>query len=143
MKTAHSRGLLLSLLFAIALVAAGRSHADYSSTWFEDASGFEDAARQQAHQHAPMLVYFRTDWCPYCKKFDSLLDEPEVRSRLADVIKVRVNPEHGDAERNLFEKRYGARGYPAIFWVPSESAAPRRISGKGPAPEFLAQLTDG
>jgi thiol:disulfide interchange protein len=141
MKIVHRRWLLLSLVCAF--VVAVRSPGDDSSTWFEDASGFEDAARQQAHQHAPMLVYFRTDWCPYCKKFDSLLEDAEVRSRLAKVIKVRVNPEHGDAEKNLFEKRYGARGYPAIFWAPSESAAPRRISGRGPAAEFLAQLTDG
>jgi thiol:disulfide interchange protein len=143
MKFAHCRRVLLSLVCALALVVARRSHGYDSSTWFEDAPGFADAARQQAHQHAPMLVYFHTDWCPYCKKFDSLLEDAEVRSRLANVIKVRVNPEHGDAERNLFDRRYGARGYPAIFWVPSETAAPRRISGKGPAREFLAQLTDG
>ena len=142
MKTAPLRWWVFSLIVATVLAAANGSYAYFSSTWFEDASGFEDAARQQTHQHAPMLVYFHTDWCPYCKKFDSLLEDPSIRSRLANVIKVRVNPEHGDAERNLFEKRYGARGYPAIYWVPSESAAPRRISGKGPAPEFLAQLTD-
>jgi thiol:disulfide interchange protein len=119
MRVAHRQWLLVSLVSALALVVAGRSNAYVSSTWFDDASGFEDAAREQARQHAPMLVYFRTDWCPYCKKFDSLLEDAGVRSRLANVIKVRVNPEHGDAERNLFEKRFGARGYPAIYWVPS------------------------
>jgi thiol:disulfide interchange protein len=138
-----SRRFALWLLAAMIVFAAARSSAYSSPTWYEDASGFEDAARQQVRQQVPMLVYFRTDWCPYCKKFDSLLEDSSVRSRLANVIKVRVNPEHGDAERSLFEKRYAARGYPAIFWVPSESAAPRRISGKGPAAEFLAQLTDG
>jgi thiol:disulfide interchange protein len=142
MVARHSR-LVLTFVAALAFVAAGRASAYLSSTWYEDASGFEDAARQQVHQHAPMLVYFHTDWCPYCKKFDALLEDSQVRSRLAAIIKVRVNPEHGEAERTLFEKRYGARGYPAIFWVPSENEAPRRISAKGAAPDFLAQLTGG
>jgi len=127
---------VLAVLFCV-----GGASAYLSSTWYEDASGYEEAARQQVHQHVPMLVYFRTDWCPYCKKFDELLQDSKMREGLGPIIKVRVNPEHGDAERALFEKRFGAKGYPAIFWVAAEGASPRRVSAKGPPEEFLGRLT--
>src|SRR5438874_2491771 len=85
------------------------------ASWYEDAAGYEYALRRQRSDHAPVLVYFRTDWCPHCRALDGLLDSPEVRARLGDYLKVRINPEHGTAERRLFEKEYGSRGYPALF----------------------------
>src|SRR3989442_1570462 len=83
------------------------------ASWYEDAAGYEYALRRQRSDHAPVLVYFRTDWCPHCRALDGLLDSPEVRSHLSDYLKVRINPEHGAAERRLFEKEYGSRGDPA------------------------------
>lgn len=136
---AHS-ALAIACLALAALGGASVARAYVSSTWYEDASGYEEAARRQKLQHAPLLVYFRTDWCPYCRAFDQLLEDYEMRSKLGEAIKVRVNPEHGDAERTLFEQRFGAKGFPAIYWVP-DGGAPRRLSSKGPASAFLAQLT--
>jgi thiol:disulfide interchange protein len=132
----------LVILLAAALVgfAAPRARGYVSSGWYEDAGGYQEATRLQKVHHAPMLVYFRVDWCPHCRAFDQLLDDSEMRSKLGQAIKVRVNPEHGDAERKIFSERFGARGYPAIYWVASENDEPRRLSSKGPAADFLAQL---
>jgi thiol:disulfide interchange protein len=123
-----------------ALIVAPAARAYLSSTWYEDASGYEEAVRQQKVLHAPMLVYFRVDWCPHCRAFDQLLDDPKVLSQLGPYIKVRVNPEHGKAEKAIFEERFGARGYPALYFQDSETASPSRISAKGPADQFVAQF---
>jgi len=128
------------LALASVLLVTAMARAYVSSSWYEDASGYEEAARLQKLHHAPMFVYFRVDWCPHCKAFDALLDDGRVRGKLGEAIKVRVNPEHGDAERKIFAEKFGAKGYPAIYWVASENDSPRRISGKGPAETFLAQL---
>jgi thiol:disulfide interchange protein len=125
---------------AAALIVAPVAGAYLSSTWYEGASGYEEAVRQQKVLHAPMLVYFRVDWCPHCRAFDQLLEDQKVRSQLGPYIKVRVNPEHGEAERAIFEERFGAKGYPALFLQNSETASPTRISAKGPADQFVAQF---
>lgn len=129
--------LVLSL--AAGLFGASMASAYMSSTWFEDASGYEAALRQQRIHHAPMLVYFRTDWCPYCRTFDQRLEDYEMKSKLGGAIKVRLNPEHGPAERKLFEQEFGAKGFPAIYWV-REGSAPRRLSAGKSVAEFLAQI---
>src|SRR5690242_20539280 len=107
-RTSAQRVPVVAWLGLIALLAAGRlGHAYLSSTWYEDAGGYEEAMRQQKVLHAPMLVYFRVDWCPHCRAFDQLLEDQKVRSRLAAYIKVRINPEHGKAERTIFEGQFG------------------------------------
>jgi len=144
---APRRAVPISILAAVlclvtALPAAVRvARAFVSSTWYQDAEGYAEAARRQAAEKVPMLVYFRVDWCPYCRVFDRLLEDYEMRRGLAGALKVRVNPEHGEAERALFEQRFGGRGFPAIYWAPA-SGTPRRVSSAGPAAEFLAQLAE-
>ena len=131
----------LAIALAVALAAAIRrpAAAYYSSTWYEDAGGYEHALRQQRSLHAPILLYFRVDWCPHCRALDDLLETYDVRSRLNEMLKVRVNPEHGDAEKQLFASRAGSGGYPALF-LESEGGSASRLSHAGPAARFLSQL---
>src|SRR6058998_1445848 len=133
--TQRTRGTVRALVIGIALAAALPRPA--RAAWYEDAAGYEYALRRQRSDHVPVLVYFRTDWCPHCRALDALLDSGEVRARLADYLKVRVNPEHGAAERRL-EKSYGSGGYPALFL--QADGRSRRLSTAGPAVRFLAQF---
>jgi thiol:disulfide interchange protein len=119
--------------------AASVGRAFASSTWYEDVDGYAEAVRRREAERVPMLVYFHVDWCPHCRAFDRLLEDSETRRGLVSALKVRVNPEHGAAEQALFEESFGAKGYPAIYWVPV-GGTPRRVSSKGPAAAFLAQL---
>jgi thiol:disulfide interchange protein len=143
---AHPRPVRASIIAAVLSVvtvlpfAARVGRAFVSSVWYEDAGGYAEAARRHEAEDVPMLVYFHVDWCPYCRAFDQLLEDSEMRRGLVSALKVRVNPEHGPAEQALFEQRFGAKGYPAIYWVPVDGA-PRRISAAGPAAAFLAQLS--
>ena len=125
---------------ALAIVLAMPALAYHSTVWLEGADGHADAMRQRQTMQAPMLVYFRVDWCPHCRRFDELLDDGQVRSRLAGVIKVRIDPEKGEAEKQLFQSEYGGTGYPTIFLYSADGGSPTRISHKGPADRFLAQL---
>jgi thiol-disulfide isomerase/thioredoxin len=118
----------------------GSSGPYFSGSWYEDAAGYQEALRQQKLFHAPLLVYFRTDWCPHCRHFDGLLEDSPVRSRLAEIIKVRINPEHGNAENALFKDGYGGSGFPTIYLVSAANGGRTRISNRGPSQAFLTQF---
>lgn len=128
--------LALSVLAGLLTPAMGY----LSERWLEGAGGWEDAFRQYRKVDAPMLVYFRTDWCPHCRSFDELLAEPEVRRGLQGVMKVVMNPENSREEQRLFRESYGADAFPAVFLHPADGSAPRRLSHRGPAERFLAQF---
>lgn len=99
-----------------------------SSDWQVGAEGYERGEQEQRLAKAPLVVYFFTDWCGYCKKLDAgLLAEPEVDEFLrSQVVKVRVNPETGTSEGEL-AARYGVHGYPSVFLV-TPGFAPKRLS---------------
>ena len=63
----------------------------------------------------PMVVYFYTDWCGYCRQFErELLGTSEVKEYFSEVLTVRINPESGAQERQLADY-YGVHGYPGFF----------------------------
>jgi len=131
----------LAVGMAVSAARTRPAQAYYSATWYEDAAGYEKALRDQRVHHVPIFVYFRVDWCPHCRAFDELADAYEVRSKLNEVIKVRVNPEHGAAEKAL-QAQYGSNSYPALFLRP-DGGSPTSLSAKGPASHFVAQLPGG
>ena len=89
--------------------------------WYEGPDGYEAADGLHRTQHDAIIVYFYTDWCPYCKKLDrDLLPAPEMREFLKSVIKVRINPENGERELALARK-FDVHGFPSVFVVPRES----------------------
>ena len=66
----------------------------------------------------PLIVYFRADWCGWCARFnDDFLPDPLVRRFLSNVIRVQINPEHGERELEL-SRRYGIKGYPSFLVIP-------------------------
>jgi thiol-disulfide isomerase/thioredoxin len=91
-------------------------------SWYEGASGYQDAVAEARDTHKPMTVYFRTDWCPYCRRLDSeLLGSGPVIAYLRSVVKVRINPEAGAVEKEI-ARRYGVTGYPSLYL--HQAAAP-------------------
>ena len=110
--------------------------------WSEGARGFRTASNEQRVSRRPMLLYFHTDWCPYCKQFDrEILPDAEVAKAIAPAVKVRINPEKG-ADENEIARRYGVTGYPTLILVAEEGAAPVRLGTgvtRGTSPD-TAQL---
>jgi thiol:disulfide interchange protein len=113
---------LLLLLFLGAAGAAMAAEMDFSH-WLENHDGYEQAMLKHRAEARPIVVYFRTDWCPYCRQFeDALLEVPEVVEAMKKMVLVRVNPEAGDTEMKL-AARYRVDGYPAMFVHSTKSKA--------------------
>lgn len=132
--------LLLGLVHSPLVESSGYS----ASGWEEGARGYESALQDARRSGQPMIVYFNTDWCPWCRQLnENYLPHSRVRSELRDFVKVSVNPEDGDRERRLFEQ-FGGGGYPGLFVVlPTADAQPLKLSPfkkDGPwPPEKLAE----
>lgn len=106
--------LCLTLLLASASTGAEMSSWD-EIQWFDDAAGYTEALSQAEASGAPVLVYFYTDWCPYCRELNrGLLGEREVQAQVGKMLAVRVNAEAGPDERSL-AGHYRVRGYPALY----------------------------
>jgi thiol:disulfide interchange protein len=123
MRRVAPLAVLLVLLVAVPVLAIEFSTVD----WFEGADGFERAVEEAQRFQKPLFVYFRTDWCGYCKQFErNLLSDQTVIDHMDDVIKVTINPESGTAE-NQIAMAYQVRGYPAIFMHPPVLEQPRAV----------------
>jgi tetratricopeptide (TPR) repeat protein len=110
--TVFSDDATCPLSSAIAPAEATRSFSPY---WQSGADGYARAEREHQEATVPLLVYFRTDWCPYCKQLDEqVLSSFAVDRFLRDhMTRVKVNPEDGPAEKAIFD-RYGGTGYPTV-----------------------------
>lgn len=98
-----------------------------SASWYSGANEYAKAEDEHLRARAPLLIYFRTDWCPYCKKLEEeILPSNEVSEFAKSVVKIRINPEAGPEERALAD-RFGVKGYPSIFVVSANSDKPVKI----------------
>ena len=132
-----TRRLLLVLVLAAAL-APGRAAAYTSSTWYEGADGWAQARRAQKTHGVPIFLFFTADWCAPCYALEEVLEEPEVRERLRGLIKVRIAPDDGDEEHEIFAEEFGGHSFPTLFLV-SPGGKRRRLS-HGSAEYLLRQL---
>lgn len=95
--------------------------------WLNGSAGYARAVELQKQLNVPLVVYFYTDWCPYCRTLDNkYLPSAPVQEYLRGVVKVRINPEHGQAERAL-SKRYGINGYPSFFLMRHSETRPVNV----------------
>jgi thioredoxin-like negative regulator of GroEL len=101
--------------------------------WLEGASGYDDGVRAHDQRTAPMVLYFFTDWCKYCKSFDEqLLSSTEMdRYFSRQTVRVRINPERGPAEKGLAD-RFNVDGYPTFLLVPAGGATAVECSPYSP-----------
>lgn len=98
-----------------------------SRSWYSGAGEYVTAMDAHRSMQTPLLVYFYTGWCPYCKKLEQeILPTEEVAQFMRSVNKVRINPEGGPDERAIADQ-FGVRGYPSVFIIPGNSDAPVKI----------------
>jgi thioredoxin-like negative regulator of GroEL len=98
-----------------------------SSSWFEGAEGLQRARKEQEYTNAPMIIYFRVDWCPYCQRMDQDITTSAVRQILADVVKVRINPESSPADAEA-ARGMGVKGYPSVYVIPRPGAMTEKVA---------------
>jgi thiol-disulfide isomerase/thioredoxin len=116
--------VIVSLLLLLATSPLITATTPPEDRWLYGSSGYARALELQREMKVPLVVYFYTDWCPYCHALDSdYLPSAPVQQYLRGVVKVRINPEHGPAEREI-AKQYGVNGYPSFFIVRNPSSTP-------------------
>lgn len=99
--------------------SAARASGTYDSgSWYAGAGAYRQAAMESGRTGAPLLVFFYTDWCGYCKHVQAkVFPDARVARALRGYVKLRINPEHSPEDDALF-KRMGGRGYPyALVWA--------------------------
>ena len=139
--------LCVAVALVLAIGAHGAAAADSSSRgfqgelWMQGADGFYEAIRTLEREPQPMVVYFYTDWCGYCRQFErELLGTAEVKEYFADVLTVRINPESGSDERQIADY-YGVQGYPGFFVHSGRSRTLSRVDRmkiEGGEPRIMA-----
>ena len=86
--------------------------------WYEGVAGYERGLEQARDMNRPLVVYFHTDWCNYCRALNKdFLPDPLVRRFLSNVLRVHVNPE-SSAEAKALGEVFGVAGYPSFFVLP-------------------------
>jgi tetratricopeptide (TPR) repeat protein len=150
MRTPNRRQAVLFTVPAAALLAVlltGPAVALSLSGWDEGASAHRQVIANAVENEEPVIVYFHTDWCPWCRRLNQeYLADGTVAQHLRRVRKVAINPERGDDERALF-RQYGASGFPSFYvYVPAFDGTPKKLSpfrGRGAStPEQFAREID-
>ncbi len=97
--------------------------------WERGAEGYDAAYSDAVRNDKPLIIYFRTNWCGWCKKLDNTyLASSEMKYLFNLVEKVAINPEKGQNEKTL-AKEYGVRGYPTVLvGLPSFDDQVSRVS---------------
>jgi hypothetical protein len=88
------------------------------SDWHHNQDGYIRALRRRSHVKGAMVLYFRTDWCPWSRRFeDEFLADPAIADWASDKIRVVLDPEFSLEEAGLV-RRLGITGFPAFFVIP-------------------------
>lgn len=92
--------------------------------WYENSEGYKQALADQKVTRKPILLYFYATWCPHCKKFSAdVLSSRKMRDFVTHYPHVRIEPDHGPAERKLMDD-FKAPGYPSFYVITADQ---RRI----------------
>jgi len=129
LNRAPRRLLYLAACGVMCCLITGSAAAFPLSGWEEGANAHRRLVAAAMETEEPVVVYFQTDWCPWCRRLnEEFLGEREVRQTLQRVRKVALNPEKGAEVAALFQ-RYGGTGFPSFYvYVPAFEGQPRRLS---------------
>lgn len=99
----------------------------------------------------PVLMFFYTEWCIYCKKMDSeVFSDPEISQYLNEnFVSMRVNPEKESGSIEIMGEKVtpsklmayaGANGFPTTLFLDDEKKPVTTIPGFVEKKAFLSIL---
>jgi thiol:disulfide interchange protein len=96
--------------------------------WFTYDAGVEEAKAS----HKPIVLVFFTTWCPHCKNYSHVFDDPKVAERAKDFVMVRVD---ADQDSDLAKRFSRDGGYiPRTFFLSPDGTPDFDI--KTPRPQY-------
>ena len=114
-------------LYSLAGIPGAPPRPSASATWYQGASGFQRAKAEQASSGAPLLVLFYVNWCPHCRRLiDEVLPSAEVRDLGERIVKVKVDAEGGEDDREL-ARQFAVTSYPTLLMMAGPERLPERI----------------
>ncbi len=139
------RMLVLFVLFSSPALSAANS----LKGWPQGADNYKIVHDIAVKEEKPLLVYFYTDWCPFCKRLNSeYIASPEFRKLSSGIYRVQINPEKSKSGDMLFKNNYKGTGFPAVFvYVPAVSQEPRqfhpfRKNGDWSSAEYTKKISE-
>jgi thioredoxin-related protein len=110
-----------------------------SSAWADKPPPLDEAIKQAAAAHKPLVIEFGAAWCGPCKVFEAkVLPEGDVQKALQGVTFVRydVDESPGDAAA----RKLSITGYPTFVVLDASGVEVARDEGYLPAKQFIALL---
>lgn len=100
---------------------------------------YVDAMKRANRENKPSVLYFYSNYCPYCNAMDKqVLADKEISGLLKnEVVYLRVDVEKREALAGL----YGIRGYPTTLLLEPSGERIARMPGYIPKKEFKKILT--
>jgi len=119
--------ILISIFFLGSLFVCGDILAYDFTDWYHGASGYEDALDEVIGEEKPLILYFRSESCKWCKKLDNeYLASYEVDQFISNIPKVEISSAKEAPEKALNDK-YGVTGVPSFFvLIPSMDSKPAK-----------------
>lgn len=111
-------------------------------TWFEGASGYEEAIAEHRSSGKPVMLYFHADWCGYCTLLERDIFSTGTFQRRyrSTLLKVRINPEKSSEEASLATDNR-VKGYPWIVVITADRTSDP-IAGYGGDKERFYRTLD-
>jgi thioredoxin-related protein len=89
-------------------------------------------------ERKPIMAYFYTDWCGWCKKLDAdTFQNPQLQQMLRGVVPVKLNAE---AEGTTLAQQLNVKGYPHIIFLDTNGNVIDRMAGYLPAEGFALEM---
>ncbi|MCC6968763.1 MAG: thioredoxin family protein [Phycisphaerales bacterium] len=105
---------------------AGESWNAAKIEWFTYDGGLEEAKATKK----PICLVFFTTWCPHCKNYSRVFEDPKVTERAKDFVMVRVD---ADQESDLAKRFSKDGGYiPRTFFLSSDGTPDFEIHAARP-----------
>ena len=116
--------------------------------WEEGVDGFEEIARLHDERFKPVVIYFHTDWCGWCRRLErDYFEDASFSHWLSRIDRVHINPEDGQGEADI-ARMFKVRGYPTFVVMAAGNSKYFRLhpfgqKGAHQSPEqFLADVQE-
>jgi thiol-disulfide isomerase/thioredoxin len=108
---------------------AGESWNDAQIDWQPYEQGMERAKAEGK----PVCVVIYTDWCPHCKNYSHVFEDPRVVERARDFVMIRAN---GDKEADVAQRYAPDGGYvPRTLFLAPDGTLQADVHA--PRPKFI------